>query len=198
MPRHEIRPNVYIIAGPNGAGKTTFAREFLPTYAKCPNFVNADLIAEGVSPFSPEAAAFRAGRMMLDEIEFLARRGADFGFETTLSGRTHLTLISDLKRRRYLVHLFFLWVPTVELALSRVKGRVMKGGHDVPAAVVYRRFRRSITNFFRRYRALADTWILFDNSAATPDIIAFEKDRKLRIIRKELYDRLLSTNPQER
>ena len=193
-----MSPSVYIIAGPNGAGKTTFAREFLPTYAKCSNFVNADLIAEGVSPFSPEAAAFRAGRLMIDEIELLAKRGADFGFETTLSGRTHLSLISDLKQRGYVVHLFFLWVPTVELALSRVKGRVMKGGHDVPAAVVRRRFRRSITNFFRHYRALADTWILFDNSAATPDIIAFEKDRKLRIIRKQLYDRLLSTDPQER
>jgi len=189
-----MSPNVYIIAGPNGAGKTTFAREFLPAYAKCSNFVNADLIAEGVSPFSPDAAAFRAGRLMIDEIELLAKRGTDFAFETTLSGRTHLNLITALRRRGYAVHLFFLWVPTVELALSRVKGRVMRGGHDVPAAIVRRRFRRSIGNFFRYYRALADTWILFDNSAATPDIIAFEKHRKLRIIRKELYDRLLSTS----
>ena len=184
--------NVYIIAGPNGAGKTTFAREFLPLYANCRNFVNADLIAEGVSPFSPEAAAFRAGRLMLGEIELLATRSVDLGFETTLSGRTHLNLIRDLKKRRYAAHLFFLWVPTVELALSRVRGRVMKGGHDVPAAVVRRRFERSMRNFFRHYRVLAHSWILFYNSGAAPDIIALEKRGKLRIMRKELYGDLIS------
>ncbi len=91
-----MRPNVYIIAGPNGAGKTTFAREFLPHYADCTNFINADLIAQGVSPFSPDTAAFRAGRLMLGEIALYARRQADFGFETTLSGHGHLKLIRDL------------------------------------------------------------------------------------------------------
>jgi len=118
-----MSPSVYIIAGPNGAGKTTFAQEFLPKYADCSNFVNADLIAKGVSPFLPEAAAFRAGRLMLEEIELLAKRHADFGFETTFSGRTHRKLIRGLKRRGYSVHLFYLWVSGVELALSRVKNR---------------------------------------------------------------------------
>ncbi len=187
-----MNPNVYIIAGPNGAGKTTFAREFLPRYADCTNFVNADLIAQGVSPFSPEAAAFRAGRLMLDEIEILAKRRVDFGFETTLSGRTHLNLVRDLKQRGYAAHLFFLWVAGVELALSRVRGRVMKGGHDVPAAVVRRRFDRSIRNFFLHYRRLADSWILFDNSGAVPSVIAFQKQRKLGIMRKQLYRNLIS------
>lgn len=185
-----MSPFAYIIAGPNGAGKTTFAREFLPRYADCRNFINADLIAEGVSPFSPAAAAFRAGRLTLNEIEVLAKRNEDFGFETTISGRTYRNLFRDLRRRGYAVHLFFLWVPTVELALSRVKGRVMKGGHDVPEAVVRRRFKRSIGNFFRFYRALADSWILFDNSGDAPDIIAFEKRGKLSIMRKQLYDDL--------
>jgi predicted ABC-type ATPase len=184
--------NVYIIGGPNGAGKTTFAREFLPRYADCKNFVNADLIAEGVSPFSPEAAAFRAGRLMLDEIELLAKRGADFGFETTLSGRTHLNLLRDLKQRGYVVHLFFLWVPTVELALSRVRGRVMRGGHSIPAAIVRRRFARSIRNFFTHYRGLAHSWLLFDNSGQVPEIIAFENGAKLRIIQKQLFDELIA------
>lgn len=194
--RHNSK--VYVIAGPNGAGKTTFAREFLPRYADCSSFVNADLIAEGVSPFSPEAAAFRAGRLMIEEIELLARRGKDFGFETTLSGRTHLNLVRDLQNRGYAVHLFFLSVPTVELALSRVRGRVMKGGHDVPAAVVRRRFERSIGNFFKHYRALADTWTLFDNSGDAPEIIAFEKDKKLHIIEKGIYDDLVSHYGQEK
>jgi predicted ABC-type ATPase len=102
-----MTPSVYIIAGPNGAGKTTFAREFLPKYAACKNFINADLIAQGVSPFSPEAVAFRAGRLMLEEIELYAKRGESFGFETTLSGRSYLGLIRDLKRGHYDVHLSF-------------------------------------------------------------------------------------------
>ncbi len=186
-----MRPNVYIIAGPNGAGKTTFARKFLPIYAHCTNFVNADLIAEGVSPLLPEAAAFRAGRLMLSEIELRARRGEDFGFETTLSGRTQLNVIRDLKQSGYAVHLFFLWVPTVRLAMSRIKGRVLTGGHDVPEPTVRRRFERSISNFFHPYRDLPDSWILFDNSGDRPDIIALEKDGKLPIIQSEQYDHLV-------
>jgi len=127
-----MRPSVYIIAGPNGAGKTTFAREFLPNYADCKNFINTDLIAQGVSPFSPEDVAFRAGRLMIEEINSYVKRGASFGFETTLSGRSYLNLIRGLTRRRYDVHFFFLWIPTVALALRRVRARVLEGGHDVP------------------------------------------------------------------
>lgn len=186
-----MNSNLYIIAGPNGAGKTTFAQEFLPRYADCRNFVNADLIAKGVSPFSPESAAFRAGRLMFDEIELLAKKDQDFGFETTLSGRTHLNLIRDLKERGYAVHLFFLWVPTAELALSRVQDRVLKGGHDVPAVDVRRRFERSMRNFFRSYCRLADSWILFDNSGGVPDIIAFQRAGNIRIIDEERYHDLV-------
>jgi len=154
-----MSPDLYVIAGPNGAGKTTFAREFLPNYADCKNFINADLIAQGVSPFSPEAAAFRAGRLMLQEIKLYLRRGEDFGFETTLSGRSYLSLIRRLKKRGYRVHIFFLWVPTADLALTRVRRRVMEGGHDVPEAVVRRRFDRSIRNFLVHYRPLGDSWM---------------------------------------
>lgn len=131
-----MKPNVHIIAGPNGVGNTTFAREFLATYAHCRNFVNADLIAEGVSPLLPEAAAFRAGRLMLREIERWSRRRVDFGFETTLSGRAQMNVILDLPKTGYAVHVYFLWVPTVRLALSRIRDRVRRGGHDVPPAVV--------------------------------------------------------------
>jgi predicted ABC-type ATPase len=101
-----VNPNVYIIAGPNGAGKTTFARKFLPKYANCRVFINADLIAQGLSPFAPERAAFRAGRLTLDEIEAQAERGEDFGFETTLSGKGHLHVVRGLKRRGYQVTSF--------------------------------------------------------------------------------------------
>ena len=110
-------PQLYLIAGPNGAGKTTFARKFLPRYAQCDQFVNADLIAGGLSPFSPEAAALRAGRLMLERIEALAKRREDFGFETTLSGVTYVSLLRRLKAHGYQIHVFFLWIPTVEMAL---------------------------------------------------------------------------------
>lgn len=133
-----ISPQVHIIAGPNGVGKTTLARQFLPNYADCKNFANADLIAQGVSPFLPEAAAFRAGRAMLREIEFYMKRGEDFGFETTLSGLAYLSLINRLKKEKYLVQFFFLWVPSVELVLTRVRGRVSEGGPSLEESVVRR------------------------------------------------------------
>ncbi|MGB6684855.1 MAG: zeta toxin family protein, partial [Candidatus Acidiferrum sp.] len=113
-----MNPNVYIIAGPNGSGKTTFARKFLPKYANCRVFMNADLIAQGLSPFAPERAAFRAGRLMMEEIKMQAARGEDFGFETTLSGKGHLQVVRGLKRRGYEVHIFYLWVPSAELTLA--------------------------------------------------------------------------------
>jgi predicted ABC-type ATPase len=187
-----MSPDLYVIAGPNGAGKTIFAREFLPNYADCRNFINGDLIAQGVAPFSPEAVAFRAGRLMLEEINLYVKRSEDFGFETTLSGRSYLSLIRHLKKRGYEVHFFFLWIPTVDLALTRVRGRVLEGGHDVPEPVVRRRFGRSIHNFFVRYRQLANSWTLFDNSGATPAVIAFEKEGTLRITNREVYETLIA------
>jgi len=182
--------DLFIIAGPNGVGKTTFAREFLPNYADCRNFVNADLIAQGMAPFSPETAAFRAGKMMLIEIQSFADRRLPFAFETTLSGRSCMGLLRRLRAQGYKVHLFFLWVESVDLALSRVRERVVRGGHNVPEAVVRRRFDRSIRNFLVHYRRLADFWTLFDNSGATPRVVAFEKNEEVRIIDKSLYSAL--------
>ena len=179
--------SVYIVAGPNGAGKTAFARYFLPRYADCRNFINADLIAQGVSPFAPEAAAFRAGRLMLEEIQLHAERGADFGFETTLSGRSHLNSIRRLRIRGYRVSIFFLWLPDVEMAISRVATRVARGGHNVSHAIVRRRFGRSIRNFLQSYCSLADAWTLFYNSARTPRVIAFGNDGKLSIVNTQRY-----------
>jgi predicted ABC-type ATPase len=184
-------PNAYVIAGPNGAGKTTFAREFLPSYAQCRNFINADLIAQGLSPFSPEAAAFRAGRLVLSEIASMAERRVDFGFETTLAGRSYMGLIRDLKRRGYQIHFFYLWLPNVELALSRIQQRVLRGGHGVPEMDVRRRFERSTGNFLVHYTGLANSWMLFDNSGQKPSLIASTRTGALVIMQEERYRELI-------
>lgn len=178
--------NVYVIAGPNGAGKTTFAREFLPGYAHCPNFINADLIAQGVSPFAPERAAVRAGRLMLHQIRRFAQAGVDFGFETTLSGKTQVALWKRLQQQGYQIHLFFLWLESAALAEARVRTRVREGGHDVPPADLRRRYSRSIENFFRLYRATADFWMLIDNSQ-TPVEVAAKNEAFTLIMDEEKY-----------
>ena len=191
MKNKDQSPNLYIIAGPNGAGKTTFARKFLPDYAKCLEFVNVDLIASGLSPFAPERAAIHAGRLMLEQIHSLASHGVDFGFETTLSGRTYVKLLKEMKKRKYLVHIFFLWISGVELALERIRLRVRNGGHPIPEATVRRRFARSLTNFLHVYKPLADSWTIFDNSGDVPRIIAFEESGKVEILDPSVFNILL-------
>lgn len=183
--------NVYIIAGPNGSGKTTFAVKFLPVYANCPNFINADLIARGLSPFSPGAAAIKAGKLMLEQIHEFVEMKADFAFETTLSGKLYVKLFESLKEKGYKIQIFFLWVPDVELVLSRIKSRVAQGGHDVPTNDVLRRFNRSIRNFFKLYRPLADSWMLFDNSGIIPILIAEGRNGKLKIVNETTYENII-------
>ena len=152
---------IYIIAGPNGSGKTTFAKSFLPDYVNCPNFVNADLIAQGLAPFEPRAAAIKAGKLVLGQIKEYARRGVDFAFETTLSGKSYASLLTALKSKGYAIHLFFLWLPSPELAIARIKDRVVEGGHHVPAEDVRRRFIRGIDNFFSLYESLLYSLMFF-------------------------------------
>jgi predicted ABC-type ATPase len=184
-------PNLYIIAGPNGAGKTTFAQEFLPHFADCYEFVNADLIAGGLSPFQPELITIKAGKLMLEQIYALGKRGVDFGFETTLSGRMYVKLIQDLKKRGYQIHLCFLWLPNIKLALDRITERVQKGGHNIPEGVVRRRFGKGIYNLFNIYRPLLDFWILVDNSYSVPDILALEKSGNLSILNEKKFSKII-------
>jgi predicted ABC-type ATPase len=162
------QPSVYVVAGPNGAGKSTFARLFLPDYADCREFVNADLIAAGLSPFNPEGQAIQAGRLMLERIEALARQKIDFGFETTLAGRSWMPLLHKLREQGYRLNMFFLWLSSAELAVSRVEERVRAGGHSVPEAVIRRRFVRGIRNFLDIYQQTVDGWLICDNSDAEP------------------------------
>lgn len=167
----EEAPRIIIIAGPNGAGKTTFAREFLPSEAACPVFVNADLIAAGIAPFAPETAALRAGRLMLQELErhFAAR--TSFAFETTLSGRGYLRLIDEWQGAGYRVKLIFLQLASAEEAIARVAQRVRQGGHHIPESVIRRRFATGKANFERLYAPRVDAWALYDNAGSVPVLI---------------------------
>lgn len=162
---------VIIIAGPNGAGKTTFAREFLPNEAGCPTFINADLIAAGLSPFAPEDAAIKAGRLMLEAMSEHERRGESFAFETTLSGVTYARSILRWHTSGYVVTLIFLSLPSSEMAVARVAERVRQGGHSVPEDVIRRRFASGLRNFESIYRTLVDDWALYDNAGNEPLLI---------------------------
>lgn len=162
---------IIIIAGPNGAGKTTFARSFLPAEARCPRFLNADLIAAGLSPFSPESAAIKAARLMLHEMQECTARRESFAFETTLAGLSYVRHIRQWQALGYHVSLFFLTLPSAEMAIARVAERVKQGGHHIPDDVVRRRFTAGRNNFDAHYRAAVDAWAYFDNSGDEPAMI---------------------------
>lgn len=155
---------IHILAGPNGAGKTTFAREYLTREAACPTFINADLIASGISPFAPERVAVRAGRIMLELINACVLAGDSFGFETTLAGRSYARAIPDWRARGYAVRLHFLSLPSPDMAIERVAERVRQGGHGIPEDVIRRRYAKGLENFEILYKPLVTDWILYDNS----------------------------------
>lgn len=168
MPRRKKQPRCIVIAGPNGAGKTTFARRYLPEDAGIVHFVNADLIAGGLSPLDPRLAAVRAGRLVLQEIDRLAAGRTNFAFETTFSGLGYARRILAWKRVGYRVEMVYLKLKSSRLALRRIATRVREGGHDVPRADVVRVFARGWANFEHVYRPLADAWAVYDNSGQEP------------------------------
>ena len=182
--------NCYIIAGPNGAGKTTFATEFLPLYANCRNFINPDLLARAYSPFDPDAGMLRAGRTVLERIAEFTEARRDFAFETTLSGRAYVPLLRRVKQAGFRLHLFYLWIPSPELSLLRIRYRVQSGGHNVPEPAVRRRFARSLGNLFRFYRPLLDTLHFFDNSSDTPRLIFKDEAGETTVNDAALYEQL--------
>lgn len=165
------RPTIYLIAGCNGAGKTTFAREFLPNEVHCLRFFNADELARGLSPFSPSAAAVKAGRLLIKEIRQALKKRDTFALESTLSGLTYIRLLKHALSEGYEVELHYLWLPDVKEAISRVKQRVAKGGHNVPSADIKRRFTRSLHHFLNDYLPLSTRWAVWDNRDL-PKVIA--------------------------
>lgn len=162
---------VIIIAGPNGAGKTTFAREFLPNEAACPVFVNADLIAAGLAPFAPETVAAQAARLMLGELDRHFRASESFAFETTLAGRAYLRHIQEWQRAGYRVELIFLQLDSADEAVARVQLRVRQGGHDIPEAVIRRRFVAGLENFRKHYAPAVDAWVRYNNAGESPVLL---------------------------
>jgi predicted ABC-type ATPase len=171
MAKPKRQPRCVVIAGPNGAGKTTFARRYLPEDADVIHFVNADLIASGLSPLKPELAAIAAARWVLHEMDRLAAERADFAFETTCSGLTYARRLKTWKRAGYRIEIVYLRLRSPQLALRRISARVRQGGHNVPRADVVRRFSRGWENFQSVYRPLADSWTVYDNSDRLPRLL---------------------------
>lgn len=163
---------LYIIAGCNGAGKTTASYTILPEILDCKEFVNADEIAKGLSPFRPEKAGIEAGRLMLKRIELLLESGENFAFETTLSTRSYVNFIEKAKEKNYQVTCLFFWLRSVELAISRVETRVREGGHHIPEDVIRRRYKSGLTNFFKLFLPRVDNWLFVNNSGDMYEIIA--------------------------
>jgi len=170
--RSPSRPIIFVISGCNGAGKTTFAKSFLPNEARCLNFLNADLIAQGLSPLNTKAAAVKAGRLLLREFHAFVANRTTFAVESTLSGKTYLWLLRRAKQRGFRIYLHYLWLPNPEIAVARVRERVKMGGHHVPVSDIRRRFFRSLNHVIRDYAPLADRWAVWDNQMSPPNLIA--------------------------
>ena len=179
------KPNLYIIAGCNGAGKTTASFNVLPQFLNCREFVNADEIAKGLSPFCPESVAIQAGKLMLERIETLLTDNVSFAIETTLATRSYKNLVLKAQEKGYNVSLLFFWLESPEMACERVHKRVSEGGHDIPKDTIFRRYWLGLENLFRIFMPIIDYWALYDNNNET-SIIA----NSHQIIDKTLYTKI--------
>ncbi len=181
-------PTIYIIAGPNGAGKTTAAYNLLPEVFNAVEFVNADEIARGLSPFNFEGVTFQAARIMLERLNQLLKEKKNFAFETTLSGVSYLQFIKSAKDAGYDIVLFFIWIENFQLAKNRVAARVKNGGHNIPAEIISRRYKKGIENF-SRYAFLANDWYIFDNSRTEYQLIAKSVEKTLEVFNFEIFNK---------
>jgi predicted ABC-type ATPase len=181
----DLNPTAIVLAGVNGAGKTTASRSLLANTLNVMTFVNADVIAQGLSGFDPDAAAVRAGRIMLGQLEDLAARQANFAFETTLAGRFFAGWLNSLRESAYDVHLFYFWLQSVDVAIARVAARVTKGGHHIPDSTIRRRYGRSVRNLFEAYMPVVNSWKVYDNSVAGLPALAAEG---VRGAKETVYD----------
>lgn len=182
-------PNLYIIAGCNGAGKTTASFTVLPEMLDCDEFINADEIARGLSPLNPDKSAIEAGRLMLTKIDKLIQNQKDFAFETTLSTKSYIQTIKKAREHCYQTTLVFLWLDSVDLAIERVKTRVLEGGHNIPKPVIIRRYYSGLSNLFNLYIPICDYWMIFNNSVSPSKLIAEGyQDKDLDIKNISIFD----------
>lgn len=180
--------NLYIIAGCNGAGKTTASFTILPEILNCKEFVNADEIAKGLSPFQPEKVSFEAGRIMLKRINELLETNQTFAFETTLATKSYKSKIVQAKKQKYNITLLFFWLETIDLAIERVKTRVIEGGHNIETEIIKRRYVNGIKNLFEIYIEIADEVLIFDNSFGAPELIAEKSlETEIKILRENKF-----------
>lgn len=187
---NEQKLNLYVIAGCNGAGKTTASFTVLPEMLDCREFVNADEIAAGLSPFNPEGVALQAGRLMIERIIHLLKEGETFAFETTLATRSYVKLIKQAQKRGYFVTLLFFSLSSPEQAVKRVEKRVSEGGHNIPLDVIYRRYDNGLSNLFNLYMPVCDYWVLYDNSICPANKIACGwKNDRVTIMEPAIYER---------
>ena len=185
------KPNVIVLAGPNGAGKSTLSHRLLSDTLRVPHFVNADVIARGLSAFRSEEMAIKAGRIMLEQLHSLAAEREDFAFETTLASKTFAPWIANLKATGYVCHLFFFFVPSPDVSIERVRERVRRGGHSIPEDTIRRRYQKGLENLFTLYLPIADHWQVYDNSGPDePRLIARGNDKIEFIENKTLWDSL--------
>jgi predicted ABC-type ATPase len=189
--RNKQKPTCFIIAGPNGAGKTTFALRYLPQIVGCRNFVNADLIAYGLSPLNSLSAQLEAGRLFLSEIRANIDKRVDFAFETTLAGRSQINLLKKLRQDGWQIILFFLWIPDAAFSKSRIRERVKHGGHDIPDDAIFRRFPRIMHNLIKTYIPLCDKVLCYDNSKPNYALVFEKTDKDLRIFDQNIYERII-------
>ena len=185
--------NLYIISGCNGAGKTTASYTVLPEILGCKEFVNADEIARGLSPFNAASVAIEAGRLMLQRIEDLLTRDESFSIETTLATRSYVKLVQRAKKQGYRVSLLYFWLSSPELAMRRVAERVSKGGHDIPKSTITRRYASGIKNLFKLFVPLVDYWAVFDNSESPRRTVATGGlNAKTEILEKKKKKKMLA------
>ncbi|MDF7823515.1 zeta toxin family protein [Pontiellaceae bacterium B12227] len=187
------QPICYVIAGPNGAGKTTFALRYLPEMTGCRNFINADLIADGLSPLDPSKVQLEAGKILLREIRSNVEKGEDFAFETTLSGRSYVKLLKELRSKDWKIILFYLWVPNARFSAARVQQRVEAGGHDIPVEAIARRYVRTVSNLLNVFIPLCDEVMCYNNAQTEPVSVFAENMGERTVIDEDRYQLILES-----
>jgi predicted ABC-type ATPase len=190
-------PNLYIISGCNGAGKTTASFTILPEMLDCKEFVNADEIAKGLSPFQPESVSFHAGRIMVERIDELLNSGVDFAFETTLTTLSYLNTIKAAKEKGYSINLLYFWLNDVNLAIERVKIRVSEGGHNIPEETIRSRYFRGIYNLSNKFIGLCDFWIVINNSSRPYTFVSEGQGLKEIKVHDDIIWQLIQTQTNE-